>query len=242
MNGPAIPPPYLVYAIGDVHGRADLQARLLAMIDADLAQFPDRHVIKIFLGDYIDRGPASRAVMDRLVAERARAGQRVILLLGNHERLLLDFLDNPDSDGLWLQIGGAATVYSYGLVPPARPQANDLRRLRDQLRHAIPGSHLDLIRSLPLTCQLGDYIFVHAGTRPGIPLALQDPEDLLWIRDEFLRANHPAGQVIVHGHTPQTEVQTAIGRLGIDTGAFATGKLTAARLDGARRHILQTGG
>jgi len=225
-----------------VHGRADLLTRLLAMIDADLARFPGRRVIKIFLGDYIDRGPASRAVMERLIAERARQGQRVILLLGNHERLLLDFLDNPDSDGLWLEIGGAATVSSYGLAPPGRPQASDLRRLRERLRQAIPSGHLDLIRSLPLACQFGDFIFVHAGIRPGIPLALQDAEDLLWIRGEFIHANLPAGQVIVHGHTPEIEVQTATGRLGIDTGAFATGKLTAVRLDGTRRLILQTGG
>ena len=237
---PRIPAPYLAYAIGDVHGHLDLLEALLAKIDDDSTSFRDATVIKVLLGDYIDRGPASNGVIDRLIAENARTDQQVVALMGNHERALLDFIEDPPYGANWMQFGGRSTLASYGLRPPAmalgpRPWAD----LRDALLTAMPPQHLAFIRNLSLYYQLGDIIFVHAGIRPGIPIAAQSPDDLLWIRDEFLNAWHPEDQLIVHGHTPAPEVRIGPGRLGIDTGAFATGILTAVRLHGADRQFLQ---
>ena len=240
LKRPRIPAPYLVYAIGDIHGHLDLLESLLQAIDADRAAFGDRKIIKIFLGDYIDRGPASCGVIDRVLAESARADQQVIALAGNHERAMLDFLDDPPYGADWMQFGGLNTLRSYGVEPPLRSGSSRIWTVvRDALVAAMPEQHIEFLRGLSLYCQLGDVIFVHAGVRPGIPLASQSPDDLLWIRGEFLNASHPEDQLIVHGHTPSIDVQSAPGRLGIDTGAFATGKLTAVRLDGGDRHFLQ---
>lgn len=235
MTSPRIPPGLVAYVIGDIHGRADLLIQLLARIEADVAEFPSHRVLKIFLGDYIDRGPASREVIELLIRER---GRNCIALLGNHERAMLDFLANPIHDH-WLHLGANETLRSYGLTQPLRRMAGG--EIYQALHQALPPAHRDFLANLPLAVRLGDLTFVHAGLRPGVPLAEQDREDLIWIRQDFLTASLPAEKLIVHGHTPSSDIREAPGRLGIDTGAFASGKLTAVRFHGPDRAVIQTG-
>jgi serine/threonine protein phosphatase 1 len=230
----------LVYAIGDVHGCYDLMKALLAKIAADSAvRARGRRPILVFLGDYIDRGPQSAQVLEALVWLKRRPDLDVRLLKGNHEQALLMFLDEPEFGTDWLRFGGRETLQSYGVLPPSMDPAS-LAQARDELMTLMPAAHLRLCERLELMLGVGDYAFVHAGVRPGAALTAQGENDLLWIRQAFLEAPGPFEKVIVHGHTWLDErPQRHDHRIGIDTGAYATGVLTALCLDGEACEVLQ---
>ncbi|HTI66938.1 MAG TPA: metallophosphoesterase family protein [Caulobacteraceae bacterium] len=222
----------LVYAVGDVHGRYDLLTAILGAIATDARdQVADEPAMLIFCGDYIDRGPQSAEVVEALTWLGNRPDFEVRLIKGNHEQALLRFLDRPEEADDWIRFGGAETLLSYGVQPPrVQEDRAAFVAARDGLLGNMPPPHLDLLQHLePMVC-VGDYAFVHAGIRPGAPLAEQHEDDLLWIRDAFLDAPGPFEKVIVHGHTWTRGLQVLEHRIGIDTGAYATGILTAARL------------
>lgn len=237
-----MPAGHAVYAIGDIHGRIDLLDALLDRIAADAARHAaDEKRTLVFLGDYIDRGTASRGVVDRLLSDPL-PGFDTVRLLGNHEEALLDFVDGRAGAMDWLGYGGLETLMSYGV--PLRALPNDPDRvieLRSALVAALPPEHLAFYRSCALSHVAGDYVFVHAGVRPGVPFAGQHRADLLWIRDEFLRVREPLpGKVVVHGHTICDLPQDRGHRINIDTGAFVSGRLTGLALRGQRRQFLTT--
>lgn len=236
---PEVPESLLVYAVGDVHGEFRLLDRMLALIAEDAAERTAGRVLLVLMGDVIDRGPDSRAVLERLVHDPLPGGE-FRLLRGNHEQEFLNFLANPAKAVSWLAFGGLATLASYGIRPPAGN--GDPRRfeaLRDELLLRQPESHRRLIEGSCLSLVLGDYAFVHAGIRPGLPLAEQRPDDLLWIRDPFLGAACRHEKVIVHGHTVVATPELLPNRIAIDTGAYATGCLTALVLAGRGQGLLQ---
>lgn len=230
-----------VYAVGDIHGRHDLLEGLLREIARDVSdEPPDAQPILVFLGDYVDRGPASHQVVETILALRDEPAFEVRTLKGNHEEALLRFLDEPGFGSTWAEHGGNATLASYGVPPPAtRTDPEAWAVARAAFDAALPGAHRSFYGGLDLITEVGDYAFVHAGVRPGVPLAQQAERDLLWIRGEFLQAAGPFGKVIVHGHTPMEAPQVTPHRLGLDTGAYATGVLTAARLDDGGQKIIQ---
>jgi serine/threonine protein phosphatase 1 len=212
-----------VYAVGDVHGRMDLLEGLLSRIDADHATAIPNRVVEIFIGDYVDRGPSSRAVLHRL-AQRVQT-HGTVLLRGNHEDLLLRFLSDPTMLAEWQRLGGLQTLLSYGLKPPRNASTAQQIELAAQFRRALPDAHKALLRNMPRSFTCGDFLFVHAGVRPGVPIAEQSEKDLLWIRDDFLLSKAHFGKFIVHGHTPVVEPDLRSNRINIDTGAYATGRL-----------------
>lgn len=225
-----------VYAVGDVHGCIDLLNDVFARIDADIQnRRPDRSV-QVFLGDYVDRGPDSASVISAL-AIRSKS-PNVICLRGNHEACLLQFLATPDTLSQWRQFGGLQTLISYGLSPSANPDTPESRQLAEQLQRQMPAYHLEFLRSLPTSYSLSEYFFAHAGVRPGIRLDRQREEDLLWIRDDFLLSEDDFGKVVVHGHTPVRDPELLFNRINIDTGAYATGRLTCIKLQGHQRTLL----
>jgi serine/threonine protein phosphatase 1 len=213
-----------VYAIGDIHGRADLLEQTLMKIDQIEDAYPARRTIEVFVGDYIDRGASSAGVIAQLV--RRGQSREIACLKGNHEALLLEFLRDPTILTDWQSIGGRETLMSYGLKPAVSPDAIQQRELSAALAQVLPPSHHDFFTQLQLSFVCGDFFFVHAGVRPNIPLAHQREEDLLWIRNEFLEYRGHFDKVIVHGHTPVREPEVRTNRINIDTGAYATGRLT----------------
>lgn len=226
----------VVYAVGDVHGRYDLLVGLLEAIVADAAALPPTaRPLLILLGDYVDRGPSSAEVVSTLVWLARHASIEVMFLRGNHEAMMLAFLEHPDRALPWLRFGGAETLAAYGIAVPERDLARTCWTLRDELMDRLPASHLTLLRALPTQATCGDYVFVHAGLRPGVPLARQEEGDLLWIREDFLDRDHRFEKIVVHGHSWAGDMpEVTPYRIGIDTGAYATGVLTAVRLgDGA---------
>lgn len=231
----------LIYAVGDVHGRLDVLGPLLHDIAKDaVAQNADDRPMLVFLGDYVDRGPESKGVVDLILQLQGWPKFEIRALKGNHEEALLQFLDEPAFGATWMEHGGAATLASYGVQPPAQrtdPQA--WKPVRDAFAQALPTDHLAFYRSLELMITEGDYAFVHAGVRPGVPLHQQSERDLLWIRQEFLQERSRFEKMIVHGHTPMEQPQLTANRLGVDTGAYATGVLTAVRLHHDEQEILQ---
>ena len=235
-----VPAGRLVYAIGDIHGRADLLEDMHRTIEADIRDRGADDAVVVYLGDYIDRGMQSREVVD-LLLDRPVAGARPVHLLGNHEAMLLEFVDTGRNGVNWLYNGGNTTIYSYRVRLAAVPVEDaDLAEFRPQLEAALQGRHLDFFRSLEIAHREGDYLFVHAGIRPGVPFDLQDPQDLIWIRDDFLGSRQDHGCIVVHGHTIAGEPEELANRIGIDTGAYMTGKLTCLALDGEARRFLAT--
>ena len=238
---PSVPEGRVVYAIGDIHGRADLLTRMHGLIREDAARRPAQETVAIYLGDYVDRGPGSREVLDILLDEPLE-GVSQVHLYGNHEDALLTFLQDPGIAPAWFTFGGLATLQSYGLRPKPS-DADDPERLVDlqqEFAEALPARHLDFLRGLALHHSEGSYLFVHAGIRPGVPLAQQKAADLIGIRDEFLRSRADHGQVVVHGHSIVDEPEVAPNRIAVDTGAYATGRLTCLRLEGEERRFLVT--
>lgn len=227
------------YAIGDVHGRRDLLEALLARIDAERAADPRPREHLVLLGDLIDRGPESRGVLDLLRARQA-VDASLTILGGNHEAMLVALLDGGVKDlASWLHFGGEECAASYGLDPLAL--LADPGAAAAMLRAAIPAAHQHLLRSLPDSLRVDDVLFVHAGIRPGVPIDVQASQDLRWIRTPFLRSTADHGVLVVHGHTIVGEPEIHPNRIAIDTGASATGRLTALCLDGAERRFLATG-
>jgi serine/threonine protein phosphatase 1 len=230
-----------IYVVGDIHGRADLLAQMHGLIQDDASRHRSRHRVVVYLGDYVDRGLESRQVIDMLL-EEPLSGFEQIHLLGNHEQAMLDFLEDPSIGPAWLYYGGAATLYSYGINAQAKPPegAERFANLSVELARLLPPLHLRFLRRLALHHIEGDYLFVHAGVRPGVPIERQQPEDLLYIRDEFLNFADTYGRIVVHGHTITNDPDVRPNRIGIDTGAFATGRLTCLVLDGPERRFIQT--
>jgi serine/threonine protein phosphatase 1 len=218
-----------IYAIGDIHGRADLLDAVFERIDSDLAKNPNSLSIEVFLGDYIDRGPASREVLDRLVARKRTF--RTVFIKGNHETFLTSFATNPPILEDWQRLGGLETLMSYGIAPSINADAAEQLRLAAAFDQALPESHREFLGDLKSSFICGDYFFVHAGVRPGIPLKKQREEDLLWIRQDFLNSEDDFSKIIVHGHTPVLEPEIRSNRINIDTGAYATGRLTCLKLE-----------
>ncbi|THD74470.1 MAG: serine/threonine protein phosphatase [Phenylobacterium sp.] len=236
----------LVYAVGDVHGRLDVLAPLIRDIAQDAAETHAAASVSaeppllVFLGDYVDRGPESRGVVDLILELRAARRFEVRALKGNHEEALLQFLDDPSFGSTWAEHGGAATLSSYGVQPPAqRTDADAWARAREAFTAALPPAHKFFYETLELMVVEGDYAFVHAGVRPGVALADQLERDLLWIRHDFLEERGRFEKIIVHGHTPLETPQLTPTRLGVDTGAYATGVLTAVRLQGEDQRVMQ---
>jgi len=233
---PRVPDGVRIYAIGDIHGRADLLDDMFKRIDADLAKNPVAHGIEVFLGDYIDRGPATREVLDRLVARKHT--HRTVFLKGNHETYITEFVTNPPLLEDWQRLGGLETLMSYGITPSINADTPAQARLAVALGQALPESHRRFLDDLKTSFTCGDYFFVHAGVRPGIPLTKQREEDLLWIRQEFLLCEDDFGKIIVHGHTPVLQPDFHPNRINIDTGAYATGSLTCLVLETDKMRIL----
>jgi serine/threonine protein phosphatase 1 len=237
---PSVPPGDLLYVIGDIHGCADLLTDLLHQIERDAASNGADRKRLIFVGDYVDRGPDSRRVIEILIAQRP-ASFEASFLKGNHEALLLDFLADAERLRAWRINGGDATMLSYGVdVAGLERTAAPPEDWRAALKDALPQSHAAFFETLALQASVGDYHFVHAGVLPGVPLDAQHEDDLLWIREEFLNYRGAFGKVVVHGHTPCKLPDKRANRIGIDTGAVFTGRLTALKLKGGEQSFLHT--
>lgn len=235
----AVPAGQRVYAVGDIHGRADLLDSLLARIEEDAAGRGAAETMVVFLGDLVDRGPDSRGVVERLIAfSRGPVPSR--FLMGNHEEVFLRALTG-DIKALkfLLRIGGRATVLSYG-VNDAEYRELDFEGLAAHLRDKVPEEHVRFLSSFEEMIEVGDYLFVHAGIRPGIDVDAQRASDLRWIRDDFLQHRNSFGKLVIHGHSITEDVDIQSNRIGIDTGAYESGRLTAIGLEGAERWFLST--
>lgn len=240
-----------IYAIGDIHGRRDLLERLVLLIEEDAATLPEGVKPQIvFLGDYIDRGLQSRDVINFFTSGAADKFDPVYLM-GNHEEALLRFTREASFGSQWARYGGSETLYSYGLQPPNQRASlnshdemqaarNAWTKVWNEFQVKLPAEHLAFFQSLKPYHVAGDYLFVHAGLRPGVELQEQTTRDMLWIREEFLDDAAPFAQMVVHGHTPMDSVHYDERRIGLDTGAFLTGKLTAAKLIGTDVAFLST--
>lgn len=231
-------PDLRVYAIGDVHGHADLLGKLATQIAGDLASKPIADAVTVLIGDYIDRGPASAAVVERLL--RRDFPTPIVTLRGNHEQMLLDGLDDSHALKNWLFNGGVETLTSYGIGLMAW-QDGDAERLRRTLLDAIPTSHLEFLHATEFSRAIDGYFFCHAGIQPGVALNQQSADVLMWIRAPFHLSKADHGKVIVHGHTPVRRPESLPNRINIDTGAFKTGRLTCLVLEGETRRFLHTG-
>lgn len=230
-----------VYAIGDIHGRLDLLEQLIGLIRQDNAGRPPASVRMVCVGDIIDRGPESAEIVRRCM-DFSRRTDRFVVLKGNHEAMLVDGLGgNFLALSLWLRSGGGPALTSWGVADDLVARGPSRELVKAALA-SISAETLDWLAALPLLCRSGDYLFVHAGIRPGVPIDRQTAEDLMWIRDDFLRsdADHD-GLVVVHGHSiSETGVVSKPNRIGIDTGAYRTNILTAVMLDGDERRTFST--
>jgi serine/threonine protein phosphatase 1 len=237
-SNPILPPGQRAYAVGDVHGRLDLLDELLEAVRVDDAARDPAQTTLVFLGDLIDRGPDSREVINRV-----RAGvdwARTIALMGNHEAVMLEVLDGHlDSVPGWLKFGGRETLISWGVAPHTLDEGT-LDEVMRAAREAVTHEERGWIGRLRSHVRIGDYYFVHAGIRPGIPLGQQVDEDRLWIREEFLESRKKHEAMIVHGHSVMADVQLKANRIGLDTGAYATGRLTALGIEDRKRWLLST--
>ncbi len=237
---PSAPPEWRLYIIGDIHGRLDLLARLCGGIEKDAARYPHRKKELIFLGDYVDRGVNTKGVIDFLLTQLP-PDFALTFLCGNHDESFRRFLDG-ESELLqgWMLLGGSATLASYGVNPFRAGASENPDDVRTELLEKMPPDHKVFLDNLELAAVRGDYYFVHAGVRPGVPLERQKPEDQMWIRQVFLTATDDFGKVIVHGHTITPKVTVKRNRIGIDTGAYATGHLSCLVLQDTLRELLST--
>jgi serine/threonine protein phosphatase 1 len=234
LSKAALPPETRIYAIGDIHGRADLLQDVIARIDEDIQRRPIAFAGEVYVGDYIDRGADSKGVIDLLAVRLVQ--NHAICLRGNHEALMEEFLyDNPSALDGWRQLGGLATLASYGITPTRGETAEEVQHA---LRAALPTTHQLFLRCLRNNIRCGDFLFVHAGIRPGVRLDAQDPNDLMWIRDEFLNSAADHGLYVVHGHTPVPHADIRDNRVNIDTGAWRSGILTCIAIEGTEVMVL----
>jgi serine/threonine protein phosphatase 1 len=249
-RAPRVPRGTRVYAVGDVHGRLDLLAAMEQLIEADRREHGRyRDAFVVHLGDLVDRGFDSRKVLDHLARRHGHPGVRgptTALLLGNHDLWLREFAAaghaDPEQTASWMRFGGDATLLSYGVKLDLRqPEPERYDAAREQLQRRFPPEHAALLDQLDLAFGFGDYFFCHAGIRPDVPLERQSEGDLLWIREPFLSWSGDCGKIVVHGHTVEEAPVTRVNRVGVDTGACWTGRLTCLVLDGAERRFLQTG-
>ncbi|MCW3835482.1 metallophosphoesterase family protein [Sphingomonas canadensis] len=235
-----IPPGRRIYAIGDIHGRADLLDQLLDAVGQDDAARPRADTELVFLGDLIDRGPDSAAVVRR-VRELCRAGV-ARLLKGNHEEVFVNaaFGDARCARGV-MGLGGVATLKSYGISEDQARNGSfdDLSRL---ISRRVPQDDIAFLDGAEDMIVIGDYLFVHAGIRPGVPLEEQKGNDLRWIRESFLKSGADHGLMVIHGHSITPDVEEMPNRIGVDTGAFFSGKLSAIGLEGAARWVVSVQG
>lgn len=237
---PQVPDGVVVWAIGDIHGRLDLLKPLVEAIMADAAAVEAERKVVIFLGDYIDRGPESRGVLRYLIDLPKEAGIEWRFLKGNHEEAMLTFLDDPSFGVNWCEYGGDAALASYGLrVPDMKHKPEAWARLAADLNHKVTAEERAFLETLEYSLSIGDYFFAHAGARPGVALDRQSDRDLMWIRNSFLDSDVAFDKVVVHGHTPTKEVHIDHRRIGVDTKAYASGVLTAVRLEGEGRGFLR---
>lgn len=229
--------------IPDLHGHLQTHDRLFHIIEQEIAEAPHLRHIAVYLGDYVDRGPDSKGLIDRLIAIKAAppAGLETVFLAGNHERGLLGFLESPHGWANWLDYGGLDTLQSYGLslintalILPAEREEIQLAFLK-----TLPSSHYEFLSLLQSMYILGDYAFVHAGIQPGVPLGEQDERDLMMIRQPFLSWPHPHEKCIVHGHTIISQPEVLMNRIGLDTGLYQGGLLSCAVLEDNKVRIQQ---
>jgi serine/threonine protein phosphatase 1 len=231
---PSLPAGLRIYAVGDIHGRLDLLDELLARINTDIELRPTARPVHVFLGDYIDRGPASRGTIDRLI-EHGKTKES-LFLKGNHELIAIKCLSDPALFDQWLRLGGMETLRSYG-VAGGKP----IVELQSAFHSALPQTHFRFFRDLQTSFSIGDFFFAHAGVKPDVELPHQRENDLLWIREEFLSSNRDFGKIIVHGHTPTSEIEVKPNRINIDTGAYATGRLTCLVVEDGSLSVIDTG-
>ncbi|WP_028348255.1 metallophosphoesterase family protein [Bradyrhizobium murdochi] len=218
-----------IYAVGDIHGRADLLSEIIARIDDDIRRRPIARAIEVYLGDYVDRGPHSKTVIDLLAVRLVN--HHAVCLRGNHEAVMEGFLQDPAILQYWLQLGGMQTLASYGVeLHDETATANDVHR---RFLDAFPRTHQLFMQCLRNQFRCGDFLFVHAGIRPDVPIEHQDPNDLMWIRDAFLDCTRDHEQFIVHGHTPVPHPDIRHNRINIDTAAWRTGTLTCIAIEGS---------
>jgi serine/threonine protein phosphatase 1 len=230
VKPPQLPEGVRIYALGDIHGRADLLKEMFTLIDRDLEHNPVSRPIEVYHGDYIDRGPSSAQTLDLLI-ERGR-NRMAVFLKGNHEAYFLDVLRDATLLENWRQFGGLQTLMSYGVLPSLNAGVSEQIELIRLLNDVLPEEHLRFLSGLQPSFVCGDFFFVHAGVRPGISLKQQEEADLLWIREEFLDSDADFGKFVVHGHTPVSQPDKRKNRINIDTGAYATGNLTMLRIEG----------
>lgn len=227
------------YVLGDIHGRLDLLDQLLEQIHGEIGPEPEDEILLVFLGDLIDRGPSSAEVVERLRTYR-HPGVRPVFILGNHEEVLLRILaGQTELITSWLRFGGAQCLKSYG-ADPNPISVMDYESALAAIKQAIPEEHVAFLSTFVDTCRFGDYLFVHAGIRPGVALEQQRQTDLRWIREPFLRDVTDHGFVVVHGHTISRGIDEQPNRIGIDTGAYHSGILTALVIEGPERRYLDT--
>lgn len=231
-----IPSGQRVYAVGDVHGRLDLFEALIAAIEADDAARSEADTTIVLLGDLVDRGPDSAGVLD--LARRLQARRKVRIIAGNHEEMFMQSLDDADVLRHFLRYGGKETALSYA-IDAKRYQEATIEEAQELLREAVPVEDIEFICSFENHVAIGDYLFVHAGIRPGTPIEEQRRSDLRWIREPFLSHAESHGAFVVHGHTITDEVDIRGNRIGIDTGAYQSGRLTALGLEGAVQWLVE---
>lgn len=239
-NTAAPPPGTRVYAIGDIHGCLERLKLLQQAILDDRDAAPESRFVLVYVGDYVDRGPDSREVIDHLL-NAPLSGLKTIHLKGNHEDYMQRFFEGDlEVGGGWIANGGRETLISYGVAVDSRwPEYSELKSLQPRFADAAPAAHIAFLDSLAYSHVEGDYAFAHAGIAPGTALADQDPVDLMWIRDAFVRSTETHEYVIVHGHTPSKKIENKANRINVDTGAVYGGPLTAAVLAGTERNFLQ---
>ena len=227
-----VPPGTVVWAVGDIHGRSDLLAALVRALRADASASAAKRKVIVFLGDYVDRGPDSKGVLDILVDLSEQDFAELVFLRGNHEQKMVEFLSNPEVGQEWCSYGGRQTLESFGLAVPSMTHRLDAWvRTSDDLRHKLSQSHHDFLGSLKAKFELGGYFFCHAGVRPGVSQDQQTESDLLWIRKKFLEDEQRLYRIVVHGHTISTDVYVDHRRIGVDTGAYSSDRLSAVRLE-----------
>jgi len=228
-----------VYCVGDIHGRDDLLREMAERVSVDMKVRSFDHAVTVFLGDYVDRGFGSKRVIERL--ESGEWPTSIVPLAGNHEDLLMAFLENAEIFPIWRDLGGLETLHSYGVEVGLAIRRRDFERIRSVFAAQLPESHRHFLESLDISTYIGDYFFCHAGIRPRVPLDRQNRGDLLNIRDPFLSSEAEHGKLVVHGHTRSVAPEVRFNRIGIDTAAYATGRLTCLVLEEEQRRFLQVG-